>query len=117
MFDAPEGMTIAAFTRHPVRRLLRDTAYGGTEPSKAELEALKLPARVRDTVRTRCRELVAIRAEGRHQDAWGQADAFAAAVIGSLAEELRDPDYCAATQDPTDGLGPAELAALVAARR
>jgi hypothetical protein len=115
MFEnIPEGMLIADFNRHPVRQMIHDAAYAGAAglPTKAELDLLELPAAARASVRKHCREVAAIHDEGEHADAWARGDELAAAVLESLPEELREPDYAKPVAlDPS--LGPDELAALV----
>jgi hypothetical protein len=117
MYDAPSGMTLRDFRRHPLRELICLAAYGGKRalPSRHELDAL--PASVRATVRDVCEEVAALRDTGTHSDAWRLADERAASLIGGLPADLRDADHWR----PRDAVAnivddPAALARLVPRR-
>jgi hypothetical protein len=112
------GLTISEFRRHPIRQILKQAGYGGKRglPSGAELDALKLPESVRSRVLEDCREVAAIKDEGRHSDAWAYADTLAAQLIESLPDSMLTPDNFARRIKPPDtttNMSPAELADLV----
>ena len=108
------GSVAAAFRRHPVYQLVRDSAYHGKRglPTKAELDAIGLSAAQRDRLELDCLDVAEIHDEGEHAKAWALADELAGDFIDALPDKLRDPDAFKTPED-LSGLGPAELAARV----
>jgi hypothetical protein len=112
----PKGMSIGSFRAHPLVSLLRAAAsrHGDALPTKAELDALKLPSAERAAVAKGAKEVQALFLDGDQQPARDRADEIAGKVIGRLGGEYLDPNYLEDRhRNDGSGLGPAALAALV----
>lgn len=112
----PEGMSVATFASHPVRQLLRNSAYFGERaiPTAADLAELELPQHVTAEIDMVARRLAAIHETGNHQRAWSEVDAAAADILADLTPRDREPAARRSEQpDPYADLTPAQLADLV----
>jgi hypothetical protein len=99
--------------RHPVHTLLAEAAYAGREATEEELAELELGAGDCELVRQAAREAAFQHAGGNRGGAHEHALRRAHEIIAGLPEEQRDPTYLRDPNEGLDGLGPAELAALV----
>jgi hypothetical protein len=114
VYVVPDGMSIAQFTNHPVRQMIRAAAYAGERamPTTAELDALKLSATDRAHLRKACDEVAKIHATGVQSDAWARGDELAAEIVGGLSDEQRDPRNFV-ERPSLETMSPDKLAALV----
>lgn len=102
-----------ALQRHPVWQVMQIAASGGV-PSKAELDALELPAQARQRLLDAATKTASTRASGEGAEASRMSREAAAEIVDLLPEDLQDPDYL---RPPEPELSdPAELAAAVLSR-
>lgn len=115
LISLPDGVKPGDFRNHPVTQALRDSCHrnGLGLPTKAQLDALKLPPLRREQLAKACREVAALCDDGFMEQARMNADQIAAQILSELPIEYRDPDYLDSREDDVDNFGPAELADLV----
>jgi hypothetical protein len=116
MFDTPEGMTPGEFRSHPLTQLLQHAANrnGSGLPSKANLDALGLPAHRRSQVEKAAKEVAELFDTGEQGNARALADEFAGLLLTIVGPEAAAP---AEAPDPTEGMDPGQLADYVVSRR
>jgi hypothetical protein len=91
MFEVPDGMSKKQFDDHPVKQMISFAAQTGQVPERHEIDRIDVAPSVRKRIADACRDVVAIHATGEQAHAWARGDEHAAAIVGGLPEEQRDP--------------------------